>query len=134
SGTRPAGPGRADLWSPPPLFFFGGGSPRRNGPAGHEFRQPHALGVATCEDVMDLSRWKKMQFKITTLELVVRPSSIDGRLRILILEISSKIHENSGVPLPPTHEELRNSTRQSKMDGPLDPLNPRIPALVDTPS
>src|SRR5262249_12307918 len=55
--------------------------------------------------------------------LVVRPSSIDGRLRILILEISSKIHENSGVPLPPTHEELRNSTRQSKMDGPLDSVD-----------
>src|SRR5262249_58383187 len=46
--------------------------------------------------------------------------SIDGILRILILEISSKIHENSGVPLPPTHEEVRDSTRQSKMDGPLD--------------
>jgi len=40
--------------------------------------------MATCEDVMDLSRWKKLQIKITTLEL--------------------------------------------------DPLNPRIPALVDDPT
>jgi hypothetical protein len=40
--------------------------------------------MATCEGVMDLSRWKKLQIKITTLEL--------------------------------------------------DPLNPRIPALVDAPS
>src|SRR5262249_55513743 len=71
--------------------------------------------------VMDQDGSSALQMR--RIYLVVRPSSIDGRLRILILEIQSKIHENSGVPLPPTHEELRNSTRQSKMDGPLDSVD-----------